>query len=130
MDISRITKNPGILSARLTQLDDPNACVKEPCSVELSRALQLGETAVRTLGKCRLTYKTEAGEVTVVGELIGSVVVVVALQTGHPIAKSLRRLMRAAVGVKRGQPDPVKDFADATPFAEDDVREALPETAA
>lgn len=109
MDTSKISKLPGVLGVRIMK-HEPHDIVEQcmPGAASISFALNIGMQAVAELSDCRLLYGGNDG-VTITGMRFDDlgVTIVVATQTGHVVAKSLRRVMRSAAGVKRSKPTSV-----------------------
>lgn len=100
MNIQKISKLAGVLGVRGVT-HSPRDIVEECTSSDATvpHALNVGMQAVEQLGDCRVIYDN----VTVIGQRFdeANATLVVALTTGHNVAKSMRRLMRGAVGLKR-----------------------------
>lgn len=103
MDNMKLSQLPGVLGVRVAQpaagSSDPTDVIEESVAPHMSEslayALALGMQAVEQLGDCRLSYAGKDG-VTVGGQTFNEarMTLVVAVRTGHPVVKSLRRLMR------------------------------------
>jgi hypothetical protein len=116
MNIHKLSKLDGVLGIRgIDHVTDDVICEECPAAEPSTvAALHLGSQAVDQLGDCRLLYGGRNG-VTVIGQrFVGQqTTLIVVIRTAHPIAKSIRRLMRSAVGQKR-QADASKAKAAAS----------------
>jgi hypothetical protein len=99
--IDKITSIDGVLGARLIRADSVQTNASDDLIVALDRAQDL----VERYGDCSLRYGGKDDGVTVAANCFrfDDVTVIVAIRTGHRVAKSLRRLMRQLAGLPRNR---------------------------